>query len=1288
MNPRMATRQPGHTYGGRFEIEAEAGRGGMATIYAARDRSTRERVALKVLREGARVSSQRFGQEAALLAELRHPAIVRYVDHGVTVSGESYLAMEWLEGQTLEQRLESGPIGLLETLRLGARVLDALAFAHEKGVIHRDLKPSNLFLPGGALTELKLLDFGIARRLRSERLTVAGSALGTPLYMSPEQARGDPALDERSDFFALGAVLVECLTGTSPFAAETSLAVMAKICLEPLDLRAFLSGVPDPVVDVLSQMLAKRPEHRPDRAAVLAREFSKLAVSLAASHPEAVAALPAPVARRPVLTIEQRILSAIVVSPPPSDVEADTTIDDANYRAVAGAIEEFAARVDRFAGGGMLITMLGHGTPTDQATHAARCALKLQILLPQATFAMSTGRAMVGDDLPMGDVIDRAALLLTGGEPGSIAIDLPSCALIERTFEVAPGVGAGQLLFERPAASTLHAATKFEPPCVGRDRELAALVAIVEECVSEPVARAVMVTAPAGGGKSRVCRELVQRLRDGGMKFELLLGRGDSIRAGAPFGMLGPALRGVSGISESEPLAVQQDRLLTMVRRYLPAEVATRVAAFLGEIGRVPFPGDDLPVLRLAREDARVMADQTLLAWLDWIEAACKQGPVMIVLEDLHWGDVPSVQFVDAALRTLRDSPLVVVALSRPDVDERFPGLWAERNLLHISLPPLTPKSCQRLIQQLVPELDSTTTEWIVGRADGNAFYLEELVRAAASGNDVLNLSTMPESVLGMVQARFDALGTYVRRVLRAASVFGETFNAGGVTALVEDSTSIEPALDVLVAREIVVPRPRSGDRSFAFRHALLRDAAYEMLTDEDKRLAHGRAGEFLEARGERNAILLVEHFERGGDLARAAKHCHRAAAQALEGSDLRSAIERVARGVRDGAQGETLGAMRLIEAQARFWCGEYGGQEQAAREAINLTRGPVRLQAASELVAALGQLGRFAEIEAFVAEARAWPEAQHLAAWHALLLRAAGYLPSGGMLELTEALLDEVDDASPSDPAIRGELHRVRGLMWLGTAKLAGAEAQFQKAVVAFEEAGDVRFSVAARCDGAAAIGSLGRLKEVEPRLRELVTVVDRMNLQCLYMMTIHNLGSVLADLGALDEGRALVERSLSGARRQGDPRVEGYCLTTLGVIATRARNFEAAESHARAAMASTVASLRPLAVAVLAGALLGQRRVDEALEQAREANRLLDEQGYVEDGEALVRLSLVECLLAAGDTNAARECAERAYHRLVDRAAAIDEVQWRTSFLDSLPNHRRTVEIARSFGLSREAV
>src|SRR5580692_5208028 len=155
--------RPGDVVADRFEILGTAGAGGMGVVYRASDRRTSETVALKVLHPGRYGSGERFSREAVALAALRHPGIVRHVAHGATDDGAPYLVMEWLDGLDLGHRLGQGPLEVVEAVVLARRVAESLGVAHAQGIVHRDVKPRNLFLVGGDVRDVRLLDFGLVR---------------------------------------------------------------------------------------------------------------------------------------------------------------------------------------------------------------------------------------------------------------------------------------------------------------------------------------------------------------------------------------------------------------------------------------------------------------------------------------------------------------------------------------------------------------------------------------------------------------------------------------------------------------------------------------------------------------------------------------------------------------------------------------------------------------------------------------------------------------------------------------------------------------------------------------------------------------------------------------------------------------------------------------------------------------------------------------------------------------------------------------------------------------------
>ena len=259
--------RPGATFAGRYEVKEMLGAGGMGVVYRAFDRELQEPVAIKTLKPeamaGGSVALDRFKQEIRLARKIAHRNVVRTYDLGEQ-NGMYYLTMEYVEGTSLKQLIVSrGKLPVAVTLTVGKQLCRALEVAHAEGVIHRDIKPQNIVVePSGFL---KVMDFGIARLAnppQGKGLTEAGVSIGTPDYMSPEQLSG-AELDPRSDLYAAGVVLFECVTGRVPFEAETTWALVAKhLEEEPPDPRRFNPDVPGPLAAVILKAMAKTPGDR------------------------------------------------------------------------------------------------------------------------------------------------------------------------------------------------------------------------------------------------------------------------------------------------------------------------------------------------------------------------------------------------------------------------------------------------------------------------------------------------------------------------------------------------------------------------------------------------------------------------------------------------------------------------------------------------------------------------------------------------------------------------------------------------------------------------------------------------------------------------------------------------------------------------------------------------------------------------------------------------------------------------------------------------------------------
>jgi len=251
------------------------------------------------------------------------------------------------------------------------------------------------------------------------------------------------------------------------------------------------------------------------------------------------------------------------------------------------------------------------------------------------------------------------------------------------------------------------------------------------------------------------------------------IARGDPIAAGSPFGLLAQLVRSAAGIREGEPLEERRAKLLARIG--VLGDEGRAIAAHLGGIARTPFEDASVP------DDPKLRGDAMRDAFLRWMGAELARGPVVIVLDDLQWGDRPSVTFVATALRELRDRPLCVIAAARPE-GEPYGEVLEQGEAQHVRLARLTPRAAEELARSV---LDAGASDALIARvverAEGNPFFLEELLRAVMDGQGD---GALPATVLGMVEARLGVLEASTRRVLRAASVFGRRFWSGGVIAL------------------------------------------------------------------------------------------------------------------------------------------------------------------------------------------------------------------------------------------------------------------------------------------------------------------------------------------------------------------------------------------------------------------------------------------------------------------------------------------------------------------------
>jgi tetratricopeptide (TPR) repeat protein len=1304
--------QAGELVGGRFLVERLAGSGGMGEVYKALDQASNEPVAIKLLLATRNADVTRFEREVRVLGELSHPGIVRYVAHGVTPSGAPYLAMEWLEGEDLLSRLLRQPLSIDEALELATRTAEALSAAHARGVVHRDLKPTNLFLVGGDVRQVKVLDFGVAKLDGMTRLTRTGMLIGTPGYMAPEQARTGQPVDARADIFSLGCVLYECLTGEPAFTGEHFMAVLGKVLFEePPRLRDQRAGIPASVDALVTRMLAKEPDDRLRDGAALLTALEGFRATVVQESPPSP-----PLGRSSVLTSgERRALSMVLLGheAPLSSAEAETLGEEelAQDRELRRAAEACGGHFDLLADGSAVVTFMSTRLATDQAAVAARCALALRGIARARPIVLVTGRSEVSGRTPIGEAIERAARILSqltptwasagpSEAPRPVGLDEVTTGLLDARFDVREGEAGLWLWGERELMEEARTLLGRPTACVGRERELSTIEQLFGECVEEPIAQAVLVTAPAGVGKSRLAQEIVHRLKErrgagrgdgppSSPATAVWVGRSDSLHSSSPFGLLGQALRRACGIVGGEPLEARRAKLAAKVAESASSADAKRVTEFLGELIGTPMPDEESAPLRAARRDAQLMADQMLKAWLDFLRAELTRGPVLLILEDLHWGDLSTVRFVDAALRELSDRPWMVLGLARPEVHELFPKLWAERRIEEIRLKELSRKASERLVRQVLGDgVGPATVERLVAQAVGNAFYLEELIRATAERRS----EALPETVLAMVQSRLELLDRRARRALRAASIFGEVFWESGVAGLLGSEhrpSDVGALLSSLVDRELIARRSESrfpGELEYAFRHALLREGAYAMLTAEDQALGHRLAGEWLEARDASDAIVLAEHFERGRSLSRAGRYYELAAQQAHRGNDTDLAMARARKGLTCDVGDEVRVALLSILCEAPTWRNDWSAGAAYADDVLRLASPGSTPWAVAMLVKlgdALqrGQLTEYRQLVGTLLEID--PEPGAVGSLAQALSLAVFILDSQGDFALAAAALRRSDAAVErvawNDPIARGwnGLAHAYHEPWANEDPWAGL-VHAEGACESFKEANHKRGALAVQIFIGMNAWYLGDLARAERELRATLGVDQELGL--LSPLRTYFFTELLVARGQLDEARRVSTGLVEAGSALGIMFLEARGHAALAGVLFRQRELEAAEREALASIEQLV-TLRLEAIAataMLARVRLAQGRVDEALAGAEEAMGACASIGSFGFGGARVPLVLAEALWAAGRRDRARAAIASARDRLRLRAALIGDPVLTRSFLESIPENARTFELA----------
>jgi len=910
-----------------YELREPLGAGGYGTVFLARQRKTGAMVAVKVVKlteDMRRIA--RFHRETELCARLRHPHIVQLLDKG-RQGPYVYGVFEYVPGETLKSLIQrNGALTPAEAARIMAEVLDALDCAHKMGIVHRDLKPDNVMLMStGAITHAKVLDFGVstvvpqARDAQFSSLTMTDECLGTPSYSAPEQLRGElPSV--QSDLYAWGLMFLECLTG-APVMNGTSAAEIfhQQLSSQEVPLPPEIAG--HPLASLLRRALKKRTAERSASAEALLLELGRIRLddlvgTLSTERPPSHEYLAQTVITKRSFSEKRQVtvLCCSVSIWPPADEHGMLTSDIEDLELLQR--QEFSLFADTatrrgglLAGtlGERMLVLFGYPRTSDaDARQAGMTALELADLGRRRAAAIKEGQGahlvvrmglhtgmvvVSGDETPSGHAVNIAMRLESEAPAGTILAS-ESCYQLLRSFaheEEAEGLRlpapsvpmrtyrlTGEHL-PLAATTTLPGGSRLPlRMCVGREREFDQLWQ-QWQLVEQGTGSAILLSGEAGIGKSclvEVLRDRVEGARHRAIGFQCLPEhRNNALAPILP--LLRQQFDGTApGLAAHEARDRLQDALSAAgcdAPRVLPI-FCSWLSLPLG-----PYVESQIsPALQKAL---------LLQAIARWLLHQARSAPLLVVVEDLHWVDPTTVELLEQVAVALPRTRLLLVLSARAGWDCP-PALQATP----LPIARLDDEQAAQIARQLLAPntVDQAVIDNIVSRTDGVPLFVHELTRMLRDtylvdkgGTWCFKSSARPVDVPVTLRdsliSRFDRLGP-VKELLQLAATIGREFDVELLQSCSgKTPQSVADGLAALLDAGLIARAAAPDSTGFVFRHALIRDAAYECMLAVQRRQQHWIVAQTLTRlyplRATKEPGSIARHYADAGDHVQAVAH-------------------------------------------------------------------------------------------------------------------------------------------------------------------------------------------------------------------------------------------------------------------------------------------------------------------------------------------------------------------------------------------------------------------------------
>ncbi|MFC2155523.1 protein kinase [Acidobacteriota bacterium] len=934
-----------------YKILEKIAEGGMGVVYKAEDITLKRIVVLKFLpREYTRdeVARERFKREAQAAAALNNPNIVTI--HEINdYEGHIYIVMEYVPGLSLDEKItkkripENLPLQMDEILETATQICRGLKAAHESGIVHRDIKPQNILINNDGI--VKILDFGVAKLKGTKKITKEYATVGTVHYMAPEQIK-TKNVDQRADIWSLGVVLYEICTGELPFKNKKIMTIMENIINEiPGYPTESCKDIPEELERIILKCLRKKKGDRYQTVEQLLTDLLKFREISGSKSPNKInkekSAARKETERRQATVIFAR-LHGYTELLQNLDAEESAFLLKNCFEMMAVIAKKYGGTIDKMVDGNLKI-LFGvpeaiEETPRKAVNTAIEMRNKLHRFIQENGIAIpldihigiNSGIVIAGsiggeekqDYSVIGEMVTLASRLKDIAPKGQIYVGLSTYRHTRNDFEYRPLKPITQKghTYPVPIFDLLSSRGKIHRPdfgtgrmihskMVGRNNELDLLKFHVLKLLNAE-GSIISVVGEAGIGKSRLIAEFkkIEALK----KVTLLEGRASSTGKNLSYHPLIEIIKNWADITEEDSDIESLSRLETAVTAIYP-EGTDEVFPFLATIMGLELTGKYAE--RLKGIEATSLEKLILKNIREFIVNAVETGSVVFVLEDLHWADVSTVELLESLFSLVESHPILVINVLRPnyyDTGERILKTLRQRyGSIHqeIHLDSLDEKECESLISNLikVSSLPTDTLTAIAERAEGNPFFIEEVVRSFIDENvlevrdgrfvitEKIDSVVIPETVQDVIMARLDRLDDTTKTLLKEASVIGRHFFLKILEKVSDAGADIKDRLAFLEKVQLIQERTRLGEIGYRFKHALVQDVTYESILLKKRKELHLKVARAIESVFPEKLHefygMLALHCSKGENLEKAEEYLEKAGEEALKAAASHEAL-------------------------------------------------------------------------------------------------------------------------------------------------------------------------------------------------------------------------------------------------------------------------------------------------------------------------------------------------------------------------------------------------------------